>query len=287
MKTRNHIIVNLMIEASKKVLIKKIEEWLAKKHPQKTICFRAGSGKSTHHKKLSKHQHEITYGVKMVENKISSMRSCSRWTTGKEIISRKYYNGEVTIQHALAHTVVHECAHFIQVLGEFRDYGSVHNDKFYEILDRMHASGIADDVLAYLNKFETFRNLEFIDQDTPITSIYNNKNIRKGYVVSFKSRDGSIIQDIVVKANPKKVQCSRYTLPYSIITHVEKDISNVDPNLIPKMPQYNNTNVKKGNMIYFKDGNGNTLNDTVIRVNPKRVQCSMYVVPYGLIIDLK
>lgn len=151
----------------------------------------------------------------------------------------------------------------------------------------MHASGAADEVLGYLNRFETFRNLEFIDSETPMIPEFDKTNVKKGNVIFFKSRDGMILQDIVVKANPKRVQCHRYTVPYAIITNVESDTSSVDQDLLPQLPQYNKSNVKKGDVIFFKDGDGTILQDTVVRANPKRAQCQTYGVPYGLITNIE
>lgn len=279
----SRIIANLMVQATNDILLKKNQEWLKIKHPKKSLTCVIGSGKKTYHIQTSTNSHKITYGIKMIENKIGSFKDASRWTTGKEIVNRKYFDGDLTIQKVLAHTVCHEYAHFIQVLGEYREYRSVHNDKFYEILDRIHKSGAANLVLDYLNEFSDFSELKFKDNSKIESPKYIKSDINKGDVISFKSRDGKIIKTRVLKLNPKKVKCVNYLVPYNLIILVEKYMPNTEHDKLPKPPIFSSINIKKGDVISFKSRSGEIIKDTVVVPTLRLANCRKYRVPYHLI----
>jgi len=111
--------------------------------PQPHVELRAGSGARTCY---SRHiprgsrtmKHSITFGQKMVESKRCKQKSAG-WTTGKEILNRKYYNGELSFPHLMAHTVLHEVAHYHCIALNGRDRGEVHTPEFYDSLSLLHA----------------------------------------------------------------------------------------------------------------------------------------------------
>lgn len=287
MKSKSHLIAELLIDATENVLMKSVEDWMNKKHPNKKLTYKIGSGKRTYHRKISDNKSIIVYGKKMIESKLSSYKNCSNWLTSKEIISRNYFNKEITIQNVLCAVIMHETAHYFQVIAGYRDIGSVHNEHFYRILDKMYASGATQKVYDYLNKHQLFRNLEFEKKYENLEElniiIFSKNDIKEGNVISFKSIDGSIIKSIVIKANLKKIKCVNYTVPYSIVTQVEEYKPNTEHDLLKKPPIYNSKNIKKGDLIYFKNRNGEIINDTVMSVTLKLVKCMRYAVPYHLI----
>ncbi|WP_240440678.1 hypothetical protein [Pseudomonas aeruginosa] len=85
----------------------------------------------------------LTYGIKMVVSK-SDPNLIYKWLTSREIHERKYFDGKINLLNVLAHTMAHEFGHFVQVILGRRYDGSVHNQEFYAILDRIHASGEGD-----------------------------------------------------------------------------------------------------------------------------------------------
>tara|TARA_B100002049_G_scaffold204909_1_gene164723 strand:+ start:13251 stop:13778 length:528 start_codon:yes stop_codon:yes gene_type:complete len=158
-------LASLMVLASNEVLYSKHKKWVAVKHPGVSLEFRVGSGKATYHSsprlRTGVRKHQITYGVKMIASKLTSRNVAMKWRTGKEIKCMGYYDKNVTMQTLLAHTILHEYAHFYQTLTGGREYGSVHNDEFYRILNRLHECGLADDLLDWLMQHDIFRNMSF------------------------------------------------------------------------------------------------------------------------------
>ena len=106
--------------------------------------IRVGGGRATHHRfDLKSGEHCITFGVKMVADKLEPQH-CSRWLSTREIQERGYFKRQVSVANLLAHTGCHEFAHFLQTISGGRRRGSVHNTYFYRILDELHESGVAD-----------------------------------------------------------------------------------------------------------------------------------------------
>jgi hypothetical protein len=291
MKSKSHLIAELLIDATENVLMKDFEDWMNEKHPNKKLTYKIGSGKKTYHRKLSETKSVIVYGKKMIESKLISYRNCAMWLTGKEILARNYFNSELTIQTSLCSVIVHEVAHYFQVIAGHRDYGSVHNEHFYRILDKMHASGASQKVYDYLNQHQLFRELDFEQKDESSSDIaipvFSKSDFKIGYVFYFKDSSGNEIVEIVRKVNSKRLQGVHYSVPYPMITKVETDSSKVNPELLPKLPKFNNKNIKKGDVISFKSSNGRILEDTVIKANPKKVLCLRYTVPYSIITEVK
>jgi hypothetical protein len=143
-------IAHAMCDASVDILWKHIEPWAKKKKLNIELRCRVGSGKRTYHRKLSANVHLLNYGIKMVGNKRLNPASASRWTTGREILKRGYFDSSLTLSNIISHTVVHEFSHLIQVLNGWRYDGSVHNEDFYNVVDRIYLSGKADEVKYYL-----------------------------------------------------------------------------------------------------------------------------------------
>ena len=118
--------------------------WAAKHNPKARLTIRVGSGKKTylsHSRDVATNAHmTLTYGIKMVASKSDPNYIC-KWLTSREVHERKYFNGQINLLNVLAHTMAHEFGHFVQVILGRRYDGSVHNQEFYVILDRIHASG--------------------------------------------------------------------------------------------------------------------------------------------------
>lgn len=105
---------------------------------------RVGNGRATHHRlDLVSGEHRITFGVKMVADKMVP-EACGSWLSTREILARQYFRGEVSVANLLAHTGCHEFAHYLQTVAGARRRGSVHNAAFYRILDDLHNSGVAN-----------------------------------------------------------------------------------------------------------------------------------------------
>lgn len=287
MKSKSHLIAELLIDATENVLIKGVESWMSKKHPESKLNYKVGSGKKTYHTRTGENSSLIVYGKKMIESKLESRKKCANWRTGREILSRRYFNGELTIQTILCAVVMHESAHYFQNLAGKRARRSVHNSYFYKILDRMHFNGAAKKVYDYLNQHELFRELEFencdessIESSTPD---FNSKDIKVGDAFYFQTSCGKELIEIAVKVNPKKVKGIDYTVPYPLITKIQPDLSKINPDLLPKKSKFNSNNIKSGDIIFFRNRKGMLIQDTVIKVIPKHVQCRLFGVPYKII----
>lgn len=107
------------------------------------ISCRTGSGRATYCKQLSQ-GYVITYGRQMVGDKFSA-EDCQGWLTGREIMERGYFDGQLSPVNLLTHTLCHEFAHILQFLGEpgRRINQRSHTARFYRELDAIHQLGIA------------------------------------------------------------------------------------------------------------------------------------------------
>lgn len=281
-------LANLLVNVTKDVVFDDVKDWVYKKNPNLLFISRVGTGKKTYHRKLNSNTHLIIYGKKMIADKMHSIKRSSLWLTGKEIINRNYFDGKITPQNVLVAVVLHEFAHFIQVLNNEREYKSVHNEYFYKVLDRMHNSEIKNKVFDYLNKYEIFKNLSFInnDEDNIEFNKYKKSEINENDIIFFKNSKNQIVNDIVLKINKDTVNCVLHKVPISLIQRKETDINYLDEHIRDRIPKFNKKNVKIGDYFYFMNGN-KVIKDEVIKVNPTRVVGKKYSVPYFLIYELQ
>lgn len=279
MNTSCHRIVNLLIMASENILLKDIQPWLEKKHPENKLSFRVGNGYKTYHRKLATNRHLITFGTKMVYSKLHSQFYASGWTTGKEILSRGYFNSNITPQTALASCVVHEFAHYIQSINGKRHYGSVHNEYFYEILDRIHSNGAAQKVLDYLNSFPEFNSLSFLN-DEKIENI-NFEDVKENDVVFFKLKgEKDIVSDLFVRANKNKIFCLNYIISKRLVVKISKNIKDYTGN--DCIPKFSYNKIKKNQRVYFYY-NGNLISDIVKSKSNLFLNCHRYNIHFKLV----
>jgi len=104
---------------------------------------RTGSGHATYCKYDSRLKtFTITYGKKMIKSKFSDYQ-ITHWLTYREIIKYNYFDGKPSLLNVLTHTICHEFSHLIQQHFKWHIKGSVHNHKFYDILDYFYDTGIA------------------------------------------------------------------------------------------------------------------------------------------------
>jgi len=107
---------------------------------------RTGSGHATYCKYDARLKiFTITYGKKMIKSKFSDYQ-IKQWLTYREIIKHHYFNGKPSLLNVLTHTICHEFSHLIQQHFKWHIKGSVHNDKFYDILDYFYETGIATNI---------------------------------------------------------------------------------------------------------------------------------------------
>ncbi|MFQ3192602.1 MAG: hypothetical protein ACI936_003754 [Paraglaciecola sp.] len=220
-------IAQLLLQATEQILLGRIKSWLVHNHPKVTLQLRVGAGKSTYHRSArGSFVHSITFGKKMIESKVASYKQSARWTTGSEIVNMGYFDGVLTVQNVLAHTITHEFGHFVQSIGGHRREGSVHNDKFYEILDRIHSSGAAHEVLDFLNADAEFESLTFSDSSESGPT-YHKDNTKIGDMIVFVDRKGVEIPVKATRINLKTVSAMnghlKYKIPYELILEVQNN----------------------------------------------------------------
>ncbi len=123
------------------------EGWVLERAPGIELATRVGSGRATYHRASRQGGHLIVFGWKMIQQKSQGWETAVRWTSGRELALRNYFQGRIELGTLLAHAVCHEFAHLIQTVTGGRRRGSVHNAAFYKVLDEMHANGMAEQVL--------------------------------------------------------------------------------------------------------------------------------------------
>ena len=211
----NQNIAGLMCEATDIVYNETFEL-----HQGEKLNVRVGRGAATNYKHRKR---EITYGVLMLESKLT-LKSAEKWTTGKEILKRNYFNSDFTYQNLLIATILHEYAHFIQRLHGQRPYGEMHNDYFYKILDLLHErEGLIEKLREYLEKSVEFKNANFTNIDTT----YSKSEVMKYDFLSFSKEEG-VVNAKIVKLNPKRILvCSKdgitFNLPYFYVENLYND----------------------------------------------------------------
>ena len=176
----------------------------------------AGSGSSTYHMlrrvdqsdRFSPMEHRLVFGCKMVLAKASEGTACT-WLSYKEIQEYNYFAGTITYATLLAHTILHECAHALQVMCRERDHGSVHNDGFYKCLSDLHFA-CGHEVFTHM--VTALRRLG-IEQKWPIESsglcLQKKLDVRPGDLVVGESEEG-VSYGIVTRAAKKTIRVYYY-----------------------------------------------------------------------------
>jgi hypothetical protein len=236
----------------------------------------------------------------MIQQKVSDCEKAKEWRTGKEIMSRGYFNGDVSIKNTLVHVIMHEFAHHIQTMENKRLKGSVHNDGFYEILDRFYRDGEHEKVMNYLEQFPEFSELKYEKGEgngkKRFVLEFNKNTVNKGQIVTFKknkSRD-STINGFVIKTNLQSATVisdnQQYSVPYCIIQDCKTpNTEQLDEfkSLMEKIKSI----VKKRQKISFKSRDGYVITGKATRINGSTVTmyslCGRikYSVPYSTIIN--
>lgn len=136
-------IARLMCTTTRDILWSSYRDRLRQTRPHSHLECRTGSGRATYHRYDHRNQHHlITYGVGMVMAKQAPETAVS-WLSTREIRSRGYFGGEVSVLNLLSHTCTHEFAHLLQQHAGKRYHGSVHNRDFYRLLDQLNEDGLA------------------------------------------------------------------------------------------------------------------------------------------------
>ncbi len=181
-------ITHIMCNLTTTILYEHVSPWLNQKFNEPVrLDVMPGRGGRTYHQKIKLNHHKIVYGPSMVLSKFEN-RAGSLWTTEKEIASRGYYNGDLSLTSLLAHTCCHEFSHFIQVLNGWRYRGDVHNDEFYSILDRLHQNEVAENIRVRLHQ-------GLLDAGLPIDKIENMQKSTdtEPYIRTLKKGDPILI----------------------------------------------------------------------------------------------
>ena len=196
--------------------------WAQKRNPNLDLVFRIGRGRKTYHRKRG-NSFTITFGVKTIYDKIHSPLRASLWLSTREIIENGYFSGTLTPANVLVHTACHEFAHFIQELLGQRQKGSVHNEQFYKILDKMHSGGHAGTFLkafkSQMNKqnysqgsiFPNEKQIEFNVGDHVVTRNARNHQFR-GRII--KLNKNTVTVEVPGSSKPEL-----YRVPHSLLTH--------------------------------------------------------------------
>lgn len=137
-------LANIMIIVSKAVVMPHAQDMVARLSDERPsrVAFRVGSGQATYHRVepsgySDEKAHSIVYGAKMITEK-RCPNTLAKWLTAREIKKYGFFGGKVSFEHAMAHTVLHEIAHYITSKTGGRIRGSVHNEAFYDNLKRLH-----------------------------------------------------------------------------------------------------------------------------------------------------
>lgn len=226
----HHRIAEIMCESTEAVLWSSVREWADARRAGVRFTTRAGTGRKTYHQDRTSEM-RITFGRLMVEDKCGphAATRAPRWLGSREVAERGYFNGELTPLNLLAHTVCHEFAHAVQCLKGDRLPGSVHNEAFYRILDRLHASGLADQVRSYIARSCERQGIALPDiafRDLRATCAEQRATFYSGDDVTFERRGGERLSGAIERCGPKRAVV-RLTdgrvlrVPYAMLETIE------------------------------------------------------------------
>jgi hypothetical protein len=209
-----------------------------------SFSARVGKGQSTNHKLIDR-EHVLTFGVLMVEDKLTE-HSTAKWLSVREIARYRFYNGKVNLINLMAHVILHEYAHALQTVAGERLRGSVHNSGFYRILRNLHAEHgetIREKVIAHFEshgistewreapKQTLTETTPFGDRigdprrapATPTDREEGKHQLATGQTVSFTHKDRRIVGTIQ-KMNPTRAKVDTaigtYNVPYRMLSAV-------------------------------------------------------------------
>lgn len=134
---KNQIVFEAMNIATKMLVSKITSQWGWGRFNTVDVKVRHGSGKATNAKTYYNiGRATITYGSKMIQDKRRKANG-SGWTTGREVVTMGFYNGELTYTNLIAHTVLHEVAHVVNCITT-NNTGRPHGPSFYRVLRQLH-----------------------------------------------------------------------------------------------------------------------------------------------------
>lgn len=229
-------IAKLMVQVLKDIVWPEVED-LANEYDlaPAPLKGRVGVGKRTYHRlrEEGRRRHEIVFGEKMVLAKMDPAMA-SGWTTGVEINEKGFFGGEMTYSNLLAHTIIHEASHALQVMAGDRHYREVHNEEFYVWLWRLHdrVGNHAQTVLSMLAEQDSLE-LEFSEgKRNRKSDLLSKEEMIPGKRYAFEGK-GGLQQGVLRKVNRKSatidVGATVYRVPLFRVRRVATEDYGVHP----------------------------------------------------------
>jgi hypothetical protein len=197
------------------------------------LTFRVGVGKATYYQSVrntfwqSQPKRQITIGAKMVQDKLSSINKASLWRTAKEINTMRYWDGKLTPQTLLCHTLLHEYAHYHQETKGYRRANSVHDAGFYRCLDALYAGPVAQSLMNALMAHNAFCELDFVESDEATGPA--NSHFAVGQIISFdyakETHVATILRVNKVRLTVELKSGSKMYVPKSLARPIAEDKS--------------------------------------------------------------
>lgn len=240
-------IADVMIECVNDILFPYYQQEISHKYSH-SLKTSMGSGTRTYHCKKSRSEHIIVFGKKMILSKNLSEFESFRFLSYHEIKKYGFYDGVISPKTLLAHTAIHEFAHYIQVLRGERYYGSVHNPAFYEILTEIHEF-LGQEVLDRFNNDIRTHELEFSeDKKAPNFSDiqFSGSDLFCGAQILTNIPELENSDVFVISSGRKYVSCFSDNRFYKIKMHYITGVLIVDDEEIPFVP------VNRGDWVLFK-----------------------------------
>ena len=198
-------------------------------HPDSQLVCRPGSGRATYHRfDYRTRDHLITYGVRMVAAKHDPVTAAG-WLSTREIHSRGYFGGSLSVLNLLAHTCTHEFAHLLQQHDGKRYHGSVHNHHFYGLLDQLNGDGLAERVRQHLARSAHDLGLTLDTRPMPLPGPgHQVRQWQPGEAVRF-GKGAASREGVVVRVNRKTCtvngtghsQGLRFRVPFVMLSSLD------------------------------------------------------------------
>ena len=244
------------------------------------LSARVGSGQKTYHQ-LSpvngRYTHKIIYGKKMVEQKKDYAFSKIA-LSGREIINKNFYKGDLTYPNLIGHTVLHESGHAIQTVIEKRFANEVHNKHFYAVLEQLHEACGLDTVRELESRAQRMGvSLEFdhtsYDLDEHGQKKFKSLDIEHHQVVAVDVR-GDRCLGVITKAGKEKSDVLFYAGIHAGVNFIGsnrlfKELGPDDRLPDPEKDFPKDIPWAKGDYCHFYDGKKQLYGGHIERANPK------------------
>jgi len=238
-----------------------ITQLIAEKSIELTFCYNNKMTKTGGRCSKYQNKYKISISQQIILNTFKNNEKC-HISNGLECYNRL---------ECLMNIFEHELIHFIiQIL-----HGHIKGDPIY----KSHGKYFRKLVYAYFGHTETKHSLLH-----NLEKAGKREHFQIGDIVTYKIKDGTSINGIISKLNPKRAVIGNHCVPYTILKHSDINITN----FVPTKFNTSDTNIKDvgkkftvGDIISYEI-NGMIETSKILKVNSKTYNVGKYNISHSL-----